>query len=401
MPRLKMLRGPDPNTNYELDTDMLTIGRGRKNDIIIQDNEVSRTHCRLVRVLDDYEIHDLNSTNGTFVNGQKVEEGGWLLSGRCLVEMGDSITLEYLPSDVFTGTSIPMSPKIASSGEEKIYYLIIEQESQDAPEIYVLDRVTITIGRDTDNDIVLSEPAVSRHHMRLVLNADGYSVEDLNTMNGTMVNRIEISQQRRLQTNDRIGVGTGVSMWYTDDPDALIVNINNNKTTLESQSIDETEETTRHNRPEMLETDLSVNKTIGAEFETGQLEKSLFLTYAREEWTVIGAHIFNYLVDNNVKVFAEQYLAPNTETWEKTLEQATAESPCLLAIISDKSIAVPRVTKLIRHFIAREKSVLLMRYGTIDNLPMIIRNMPAIPFDPQNPEKTFRIVLAELRRIGL
>jgi hypothetical protein len=32
---------------------------------------------------------------------------------------------------------------------------------------------------------------------------------------------------------------------------------------------------------------------------------------------------------------------------------------------------------------------------------MVIRNMPAIRFDPKNPEKTYRMILAELRRIGL
>ena len=96
MSRLKMLRGPEPGREIPLDEDVMLIGRGRKNDIIIQDNEVSRTHCRLVRVLDDYEIHDMNSTNGTFVNGQKIRQGGWLLSAHSIVELGDSITLEYL-----------------------------------------------------------------------------------------------------------------------------------------------------------------------------------------------------------------------------------------------------------------------------------------------------------------
>ena len=91
----------------------MTIGRGRKNDIIIQDNEVSRVHCRLIRVLDDYEIHDLGSTNGTFVNGKKIDEGGWLLSGRSIIELGDSITLEYHPTDIRTGTAPPMPAAMA------------------------------------------------------------------------------------------------------------------------------------------------------------------------------------------------------------------------------------------------------------------------------------------------
>lgn len=403
MPQLKMLRGPDPSEIFELDKPVITIGRGRKNDIIIQDNEVSRTHCRLVRVLDDYEIHDLESTNGTFVNGQKIDEGGWLLSGRCIVEMGDSITLEYLPTDVSTGTSPPMPP-VRSGANEKVYYLIIEQESMDQPEIYVLDRMTITIGRDVDNDITLEEPEVSRHHMRLILNAEGYAIEDLNTMNGTMVNRDVVTQQHALTANDLISIGTSVHMWYTDDPDSLMTTLAETKTATLDDQVEmgkgaADSEADKEQIDDMLDsTDVKIQTGHG--LEAGDLEKSLFLVYARDEWTVIGSHIYSYLDDNKVKIFTEQYLTPNTEDWDAAIEQALAESPCLLAIISEKSVEVPHVIRSIRHFLAREKTVLLLRYGKIDKLPLIIRNMPAIPFNPRTPNKTFRMILAELRRVG-
>src|SRR5690554_5916542 len=100
MPRLKMIRGPMPGTLMDLTAETVTIGRGRRNDFVIQDNEVSREHCRLVRVLNDYEIHDLNSTNGTFVNGRRVDSSGWLLTAGAVIELGDSITLEYVPTEM-------------------------------------------------------------------------------------------------------------------------------------------------------------------------------------------------------------------------------------------------------------------------------------------------------------
>src|SRR5215468_12707297 len=91
---LTMRRGPTPGTVYELDGEEITIGRGNKNGIVIRDNEVSREHCRLVRFSGNYEVSDLGSSNGTFVNGQRVTTP-WLLQPGMLIELGDTITLEY------------------------------------------------------------------------------------------------------------------------------------------------------------------------------------------------------------------------------------------------------------------------------------------------------------------
>jgi pSer/pThr/pTyr-binding forkhead associated (FHA) protein len=104
MPRLIMKRGPEPGRSYELSEDVVIIGRGSKSDIIVQDNEVSRSHCRFLKVLTDYELHDLDSANGTFVNGQRVNEP-WLLQDDCIIEIGDSITFH------FERGSAPLDPK--------------------------------------------------------------------------------------------------------------------------------------------------------------------------------------------------------------------------------------------------------------------------------------------------
>lgn len=395
MPRFKMLRGPEPGLEIPLEEDVMTIGRGRKNNIIVQDNEVSRVHCRLVRVLDDYEIHDLKSTNGTFVNGQKLDEGGWLLSGRSLVELGDSITFEYIPTDIATGTAPPM-PAVTDATPPPPFYLVIQQKSLNQPEIYLLDRLTLTIGRDVDNDIVLQEPEVSRHHMRLVLTQDGYTIEDLNTMNGTHLNKRQLTQQRNLRSSDLITVGTGVRMWYTDDPDRLIETLRGE---LENEDADDT----HTNRPKELgkTSDIIRGAKVAQGLKQGDLEHSVFLAYARDEWQKVVMHLQAYLDSQNIPVFSEQHLAPNTEDWDLAMEQAMQESPCLLAVISEASLGVPYVQKAIRHFLAREKAVLLVQYGKVERPPMMLQSMAAIRYDEENNERTFRLISAELRRVGL
>ena len=75
MTRLIMRRGPQPGKIFDLDGEIVTVGSGMKNGIVIQDNDVSREHCRLIRVMADYELHDLNSSRGTFVSGQRIKTG--------------------------------------------------------------------------------------------------------------------------------------------------------------------------------------------------------------------------------------------------------------------------------------------------------------------------------------
>ncbi|MEQ8763508.1 MAG: FHA domain-containing protein [Planctomycetota bacterium] len=70
MARLVVASGPDAGKEYELG-DRETVGRSEPASIVIVDTKISRQHARLVRRGDEYFIADLNSSNGTFINGQK------------------------------------------------------------------------------------------------------------------------------------------------------------------------------------------------------------------------------------------------------------------------------------------------------------------------------------------
>ena len=58
--------------DYELDKKTLTIGRKPENDIHIDNLNVSGHHAKIFTILNDSFIEDLDSTNGTFVNGNKI-----------------------------------------------------------------------------------------------------------------------------------------------------------------------------------------------------------------------------------------------------------------------------------------------------------------------------------------
>ncbi|MCZ7552248.1 MAG: FHA domain-containing protein [Anaerolineales bacterium] len=80
--QLVMHKGPNPGKIFELVQDELTIGRDITNRIVINDAEVSRKHARLTLQSGAYVIEDLGSTNGTFVDSQRLIGPHMLRPGR-------------------------------------------------------------------------------------------------------------------------------------------------------------------------------------------------------------------------------------------------------------------------------------------------------------------------------
>jgi transcriptional regulator with GAF, ATPase, and Fis domain len=95
-PRLLVLSGPLKDATIPLPEDEVTIGRESSNGIPITDPSVSRKHCRLSREGGRFRVRDLESRNGTLVNGTGIEEE-WLKHGD-EISAGDSSFL-FLEED--------------------------------------------------------------------------------------------------------------------------------------------------------------------------------------------------------------------------------------------------------------------------------------------------------------
>src|SRR5258708_38508993 len=88
-PRLVAVDRIDPvPAEYSLMKDEISIGRGEDNDVVIPHASVSRQHARLMRRDGGFELMDLNSTNGSYVDDRQIH-GSAFVSARSHLRLGD------------------------------------------------------------------------------------------------------------------------------------------------------------------------------------------------------------------------------------------------------------------------------------------------------------------------
>ena len=107
--RITMQRGPATGKVFTLVKTSLTIGRELDTDIPVNDVEVSRRHSRLTEMADGYQVEDLGSTNGTFVNGQRISQPVMLHSGD-LIALGETIEFVYESAPSEEAKTVMVSP---------------------------------------------------------------------------------------------------------------------------------------------------------------------------------------------------------------------------------------------------------------------------------------------------
>jgi len=96
---------------------------------------------------------------------------------------------------------------LASSAQHS--YLTIHGGSRQGVVVHIR-KITTTVGRHHDSDVVIDDPSISRRHAEITYSGEGYFVSDIGSKNGTFVNQDNIGKsQRRLENGDEITFGPG------------------------------------------------------------------------------------------------------------------------------------------------------------------------------------------------
>jgi len=86
--------------------------------------------------------------------------------------------------------------------------IVLKSPILDEGEVVMLDSHSLRVGRGGDNDLsVEGDEYASSHHARFEPRRDGVYVEDVGSTNGTFVNGIRVSRERRLAPGDVVRIG--------------------------------------------------------------------------------------------------------------------------------------------------------------------------------------------------
>jgi len=207
--RLRVQQGPEAGRVFTLAEGEITIGRQEGNTIVIDDRQLSRSHARLTNGPEGPTITDLDSANGTYVNDQRIGATRRLHPGDRL-RLGETVLLvEGDPAAaVDPGATLLVPPSQARTAPiPAIRANPPRLLRQDTLQVYALDQPEITIGRQADNAIVLTDTQVSRQHARLTVGETGVTIADLDSANGTRVNGTPITKPTPLHDGDTIQIG--------------------------------------------------------------------------------------------------------------------------------------------------------------------------------------------------
>lgn len=246
-------------------TKTITIGRQAGSYFLVDHGSISRRHAEITYANGQYDLRDLGSSNGTFVNEVRLQPNSahilkhndrvrfgqvsFVFLARSVGKQADAgeinpflTTLHekatgfYDPANTGPSSEPQGQPILHTDGSlllpgaaSAIPAPVVAQlqaspalivVGRDKPQVFLLRQgKRFTLGRDKASDIVLAEVSASRKHAEVIPGSDGFYIRDLGSSNGVMVNQTRIDNPYRLTHGDRVMIGR-ITIYFIQVGDA-------------------------------------------------------------------------------------------------------------------------------------------------------------------------------------
>jgi pSer/pThr/pTyr-binding forkhead associated (FHA) protein len=193
----------------DLSLEITLIGRDREDDVILDDDLVSRRHAEVRWRAGQAYLLDRGSLNGTLRNAQKAR-------GLVPLEDGDSVQFGVhryrftllAPSGA---DALEETRKVASSSAShplnNATLGLVGVGDALAGRRWELSERTTRIGRDPAAGVMIQDTSVSRFHAQITRQVSGYYLADLDSSNGTQLNGEPVTEPRRIVAGDQLRLG--------------------------------------------------------------------------------------------------------------------------------------------------------------------------------------------------
>jgi pSer/pThr/pTyr-binding forkhead associated (FHA) protein len=205
---LKVEQGRLRGREFPLEKSVIGVGRAEENDVgLFGDPAVRPRHAQIVRQGRDYVIKDVGGGAGLLVNGQAVSSATLHENDR--ISIGN-YELRFHLRKAASGAGMPAQVARHTAPASRASALgttarprLIDESGHEFP---LRSDASTRLGRETDNEVVLMMPSVSRYHAVVEPRDGGFFLKDLGSHNGTYVGEQRVSEAQ-LHDGDVVGLG--------------------------------------------------------------------------------------------------------------------------------------------------------------------------------------------------
>src|SRR5262249_52130542 len=168
-----------------------TIGASADSEVRIVAAGVSRRHARIVVENDQYFVEDAGATNGTFLNGGRIQREA--LRHLDVITLGRDVDLIFINR---AGDTAPPAGDRITNARVQI------ADGPEAGTVVEIPKGELTLGRAASCNVVLASGLISKVHARIQRTANQVVLQDLQSINGTFVNGTRVDSVVVLKNGD-------------------------------------------------------------------------------------------------------------------------------------------------------------------------------------------------------